>query len=518
MENNNKEAIFLTEKLCKEEPKLETQIARSIDLDIVLPDYYPDISKLLCYDMDCKIVNQKIDDGKVCLEASYLGKIFYSCEENKIHCICQEGSLKLECEAPIPKDNSNEAITIIPSCKLKFLSSRAISPRRFELRAELLAEVLLVCSEEKEIVSTSQSKNLQLKAEKKDISCLKKSSIYKSQLNHPLRLGEGYGKLSEIISYDLCYNIYESSALGGRIIVKGEILVNALLLGENKNEPFEARLSAPISEIISDEDGAEDMELMISLDGEGLSLELGALSQGLTDELILNGSLIFSYTLSQKKEALLAKDCYHIKNNCQIKKEELSFLSSCKKFNESVSLSESIKLDFDAEKIVYSYFTSSYKGFSKEDGNILIMYQLCYHFFLLNSKGELVHTAFSKDEKLSIPMACQNEKLYLSVCFRPQALSSSLDGKNQIKAKAELKASGLIYSFGKEEIILDICLGDKKEKPSDKCSLKIYFGEKGERLWDIGKSFNTSIDAIISENDEPMEVLEENKMLIIPIL
>ena len=49
-------------------------------------------------------------------------------------------------------------------------------------------------------------------------------------------------------------------------------------------------------------------------------------------------------------------------------------------------------------------------------------------------------------------------------------------------------------------------------------ALKIYYADEGEGVWDIAKRYNTSVEAIMEENELEGEVLEQRGMLLIPIV
>ena len=55
---------------------------------------------------------------------------------------------------------------------------------------------------------------------------------------------------------------------------------------------------------------------------------------------------------------------------------------------------------------------------------------------------------------------------------------------------------------------------------SDECinfpALTVYFGKKSESVWSIAKSFSSDIDMIMKENNLENEILDTNKVLIIP--
>lgn len=91
------------------------------------------------------------------------------------------------------------------------------------------------------------------------------------------------------------------------------------------------------------------------------------------------------------------------------------------------------------------------------------------------------------------------------------------DGKVEIKT--EIALSGNVCRLECSEFIVDIFADENStvSKESD-CTMKLYFCESGERLWNIAKRFHSSAERIIEENDIDDEDIGSDMMLIIPMI
>lgn len=56
----------------------------------------------------------------------------------------------------------------------------------------------------------------------------------------------------------------------------------------------------------------------------------------------------------------------------------------------------------------------------------------------------------------------------------------------------------------------------KGESNFESPALVIYFADKNERLWDIAKTFKTSVELIKKENEITKDFCETSRILIIP--
>ena len=86
---------------------------------------------------------------------------------------------------------------------------------------------------------------------------------------------------------------------------------------------------------------------------------------------------------------------------------------------------------------------------------------------------------------------------------------------NDTRIDVRLSLSYTAYCFSKQivKVLNEI-------EASDECinfpALTVYFGKKSESVWSIAKSFSSDIDMIMKENNLENEILDTNKVLIIP--
>ena len=75
--------------------------------------------------------------------------------------------------------------------------------------------------------------------------------------------------------------------------------------------------------------------------------------------------------------------------------------------------------------------------------------------------------------------------------------------------------STLSYLYVKKEfkVLSEISASDDV---IDYPALTVYFGKENESVWNIAKTFSSDIELIQKENDLGSDVLESNKVIIIP--
>ncbi|MEG1049473.1 MAG: LysM peptidoglycan-binding domain-containing protein, partial [Oscillospiraceae bacterium] len=91
-----------------------------------------------------------------------------------------------------------------------------------------------------------------------------------------------------------------------------------------------------------------------------------------------------------------------------------------------------------------------------------------------------------------------------------------LQSDDLLKIKVNLHAQGFVMEKQKLEILHS--LNENSEKPLEGApeALILYYGQKGENVFDIAKEHRTSPQVIAQENQLAEKQLAEKQMLLIP--
>ena len=99
-------------------------------------------------------------------------------------------------------------------------------------------------------------------------------------------------------------------------------------------------------------------------------------------------------------------------------------------------------------------------------------------------------------------------------------ISYSLNYDN-LDIKIEFLLTGCVYKNHVKNILKNIEI-DEDSKPKTKSeddSLIVYYASPGESVWDLAKKYNTSISAILEENENlENNIITEKRILLIPII
>ena len=114
---------------------------------------------------------------------------------------------------------------------------------------------------------------------------------------------------------------------------------------------------------------------------------------------------------------------------------------------------------------------------------------------------EMLHESFSAVKSLSAQVT--------SISYR-------LGDSNEIELRFELKLSAQLSSCESIRQVKFVKTVADSELPSDRCALTLYYAQAGEKVWDIAKRYNASMESLCSENSLSEDTLQACGMLLIP--
>jgi LysM repeat protein len=122
----------------------------------------------------------------------------------------------------------------------------------------------------------------------------------------------------------------------------------------------------------------------------------------------------------------------------------------------------------------------------------------------------LPFTMHEELKNVSENMRCEPEVKVISAGY-------SMAGSDRIDIRIECAVEASVYSVHKENAIVDMSLDEANPKAAgNEKTLTLYYADSGERIWDIAKRYNTSMEAVKRENNLEADSLQDRSMLLIP--
>lgn len=494
---------------------------QSIELDYILPDYFPEIFRIVKCVTTPQILSYNIENTKLTYEMAVCIRVLYCTENsNSIHAVNQK--LTYSKKFDIAKACFKPEISLIP--QITFLNCRVVNPRRIDIRGAVSTAITVtdICS--KDIISDIDGCNIQQK--KMSFTYPSNHLITTAQLvvSDKFDVGVSKPEIIDIIRNDAIVSCTDKKIIADKVIIKGEIYVNMLYtcLIENSDNIEAMQFTIPFSHII-DIEGIDDRfdciinadviscEIIPYSDGNGNS-KIADCNVGImlrcsayktfTAEFVVDEYSTVYETNSEITDITLEAFPYYIDNIYSLKYAITSSDGEIECIYDTWCTLKNISASPDIEKkSIQLNGTITYMVLTKStDGKIIL------------SETEDYFTYYIPSDNLT-----ECSKAYINLT--PVSCSYTLSSDNTIEIKTELRATGCIKNYTLIKCITDITVNeDEIISKNNDYALKIYYTNEKEDLWEIAKKYYTPVSAIIEENEIEDDMIPDNGMLLIQIV
>lgn len=492
---------------------------QAVELDYILPDYFPEVFRVLKCQLTPRIVSQSMNGEKLCYELVVGIRVLYM-SENSDTLQSIEQKLNYSKAVDMPKAADKPSVLLTPKCD--YINCRVVNSRRLDFRGAVSTKVKATAEKKQQIVTDAFGGNIQLK--KETISCpvSRMCATKRATVIEELEMGSVKPAVMSIVRSDATVMQHDEKVVANKLIVSGEANISMLYTCDNDNSSSleTMQFTVPFSQVV-DVDGITD-KCNINCTVTVVSCEV--IPRGNTGEtteveceLVLeivceacryeNVDVVtdaFSTTNPVKMEYADAKiekvptqvhESQQVKANMEYNDGELeSVYDAWAKVN-----NVSCRCNMDTKTVVYSGSCNFVVMAKSTDGKPVYM----------ESDVPFEHTM--KVDEMS-------ESNYAEPTAEVATTSYNMMNTNVVEAKADVRIGGIVNDTVSCKIMsgLEVDENEMKQKEGD-YALKLYFADEGEDVWEIAKKYSTSMDAILEENDLMGESKVKKGMVLIPM-
>ncbi len=491
---------------------LDTVAEQLADVDLTLPDYCPDIEKILKCTLTPKIQNKSLSGGQLQVDGYCIVNVLYVESINKTIRCCEQS---VNFSQSFTVKDTGDSPAIITKTKSEYINCRALSPRRLVMHGAFSLYVKVVTTNSTKIYN---NENSDLETLKHEIRCADLRSLCQENFSicEELSLADK-PTVESILRSDVGVSITDTKAVTGKLMINGEINLRMLYLTDvESGETEKLDYLLPFNQIIDCKGIDENTINCVLCDVMSFDVRLK------NDMLSEKPAIVIDVKLSVTEEGYVVNDEEVITDAYSVYYVSEPEFSQLKVTEEVVPVSElhmektqikvddgkiSKVIDICAESVSSEtvYENSELKAVGKVNICILALNEENIPVFIERS-CEYEHILSSADE-------CNT---FSSINARTASISYRLADDNTIEIRCEIKLTGSAVKQKNLTVVGNIEILEDKPLKSDGCALTLYFADKGENLWDIAKSHNTRLDMLVSENSAESQHLDSPQMLLIP--
>jgi hypothetical protein len=498
------------------EPVFDGTAEHPVDCEIVLPDYCPDIARILKTESNVSIDSKTIEANRMTVSGNLCVKIIYIPENSSnIRCVTHNSPFNHDFDARELSLNMNSKVR----ARVESISCRPIGPRKAQVKVSINISAKIWNNKEENFVSGCEDENVEMQKKTMKACSLVGSAEKQMKVNDELEIPRSKPAVASIIRSSAIAMLQDHKVISNKIIMKGEALIRTLYTSDTEDNRLEVmEHSIPISHILDldgvDEDCSCDVHFIMGdikvdtesdADGENriITVELGCTACA---------------KAYREQEYNVVSDAFSISHNMDLKHKQINVehINSIAKYNQMIRLSIDT-MDVDISGITDCMAMPTIMNVKFDGKAIVVEGSMAVSIIAADSQGsptciEKALPFVMKEDILNTSenMRCEPELTVTSVAY-------SMMGMDKIDLRIECVLEAAIFGISVEKVVVDMLVDDMAEKECEqRKALTLYFADKGEKIWDIAKRYNTSMDAIKRENNLEDDELDDRSMMLIP--
>lgn len=517
---------FTKEAIMVKETVLDNCFEQAVETDYILPDYYPDIFRVVKSQITARVVSNSIigndmsdSSKKLCYDTEAIIRVWYLSENSKtINCIEQKMSFSKNVELAVTSDNPK--IYICP--KTDYVNCRVINKRRLDIRGAISTKIKVCDIKSQNIICDANGGNIQLK---KNTAVFPSKIIVNSKkitVIEELELGIAKPPILSVIKADCKILSKEYKVVSSKLVVKGEAEIDMLYTCSKDNEHgIEGmKFTVPFSQIM-EIDGIDD-NFDIDVDISKIGCDVVTKGSGESTSFECELMLLVNCTASELKSCNIIEDAYSTTYDCELVTNNIKIENAVKKISDNVNCKKTLSLnDSEIHGVIdcNCEISNIATHFSQESKSFIINGNVVFESLVETKDGFPVIIESDSIFEHTIDCNGYSDAVYLEPKISVLNYNFAMSNDNSVEISTEILVEGTIIEKADKKIITDICIKSENKKICNtNCALKLYYADENEDIWEIAKRNSTSVQAILDENETCGEKLTDKGMLLIPII
>lgn len=502
------------EKVAVDEVVFDGSQEQPVDMDISLPDYCPDIQRILKCQIYPRITSRSILGDRLMIDGNFTVRAFYLDPDGSCVRCCESGdSYSAEIALKRPADNA----CILASPRVEYINCRATSPRRLDVHGAFSLCARVVCRGESELVSNIVGDDVEQRKNTVTVNQPAGFSQQQFSVDEVLELGRGKPPADSILRSDAFAVLQDFKLTSGKLMIRGEACVKFLYSSAGESESLETmEYSIPFSQVLDCAGAEDDCLCDVKLDVASVEAQIKNDYSGDKTFFDTQVKIFASAEACRSTQVTFVNDAYSKKYDLALESKQKSLDSLTEVVSDTFSHKAELAADDSAvSKVIDVWSEMGSVSAEASEGNVRFKgkYSLCVLAFNAENKPfyfeRLLNFEYSKQCASAGNLKCGAE-------VSPGAVSYRITGGG-IETKTELRLTAELYQSLSVKSISAATADETKPAPRDTAALCLYFADAGESLWEIARQYRTSAQSVRNENGLSGDVVENRGMLLIPM-
>ena len=480
-----------------------------LETEILISDYLPPVFKLVKCFAKPVVLQKQLQPGRLTLEGYLRCTVFYQGEEGKG--LCQtEQKLPFTKQLELP-EFAFTAWTAVVEGQTEYLNSRAVNPRRIEVRGAFGLVVSVQAQCKTEVITALADGGIEQQlctvSGVRSVAVLDKLVTTEGELvfaKAPAAVLEITGNAA----------VRELKLLAGKAVVKGELRVQCAWRAEGEAALQSQAAVLPFQQVVDLEGIAEDCKCLCVLEPVGFTLAQGDAdtSTQLTANVMLHLRVWRAYQLQ------VAADAFSTQFETELTPQLLTTEDLLCTLNDTTTATGSGPLP-DAGAQLRACFVSYGPVQAVPRGEAWILTaKAVVTAFAENTLEELESYEKTLEITLPLPVAPPEGAVLEPECWLSTENVQCSCAGGTLEATVTTRVEGAVLSRTARQSIGSITLGEPLTDADPDIALRIYYAQAGEEIFAIARRFHVAPAQMLAANqlDADVTALPQAQRLLVP--
>lgn len=507
----------LKKELCSVcETVLESSSEQPVDLDFSLPDYCPDIERILKCRMCPSISSKSITGDRLDVEGIVVIRLYYLDSKRQAVRLCEHTS-PFSCSFELKKPQPDMTASV--RLKNEYLNCRAVSPRRLDIHGAFSVIAAVRSRTQREYSGMIEGDDIQQQCHNEALSELRGMAGQQFSISEVLDIGKGKSSPETILRSELTIKPGDCRAIDDKLMLKGEAVLRLLYvtdieIGAQDSMSFEI----PFSQVLDVRGIDGETKNDISVDILGFDVSLRSEYDEDSTLVTLDARLCANVFAWSDKELTLVDDAYSTAFELETEKSSVPVTRIACLIDDTIQAKDEINTgDNQITKVIDLWCDSISSMVSCDSGKASVKGKMNCCMLALD-KGSV---PFCAEKTIDISFEPDCPEMTGKLTFSPELTAGSLNfiitGDHTVDIKADIRIRGAVYETRSCRCITAASASEDRCREKDRqAALTIYYAQN-ESLWDIARMYCTSVEALRLENDMPEGEEQADGMVLIPM-